>query len=123
MKSIKDNLTVTETLAPAAHTATVHGTGVDLADQRENLVQINVGTITDGTHTPALEESSDNSTFTAVAAADMVGAFGNLASNVGQKVGYIGHLRYIRVTVTVAGATTGGVYGSQVITGGRKKPQ
>lgn len=108
-------------LAPAARTATVNGTGVDLANRDAATVVFQVGTITDGTHTPKVQESADNSSFTDVAAADLVGTLAALASNVNQKVGYIGTKQYIRAVSTVAGASTGGVYGAIVIRGASKK--
>lgn len=119
-KQIQD---VVNSLAPAARTATANGTGVDLANFDSATAVLVVGTITDGTHTPALQESDDNSTFTAVAAADLIGSLSVLASNTNQRVGYRGVKRYVRVAVTVAGATTGGVYAAVVTRGdGRKQP-
>lgn len=123
MKAIIALYTAALALAPAARTASVNGLTVDLANQRENLVEVQVGTITDGAHSVALYESSDNSTFTAVAAADQVGTFVPLVSTTTQKVGYIGSKRYIRLQTTVTGATTGGVYGATVLTRGRHQPQ
>lgn len=99
-------------LNPGAKTATANGTGVDLQGKYAAEVVFLVGTITDGTHTPSLDESDDNSTFTACAAADMSGSLAVLASNTVRIVGYLGSKRYIRAKSTVAGATTGGVYGA-----------
>lgn len=110
-------------LAPAARTATANGTGVDLANFASAAVVFSVGTITDGTHTPKIQESDDNSTFTDVAAADQIGTLAALASNTNQRAGYRGSKRYIRAVSTVAGATTGGVYAAVVIRGdARKQP-
>ena len=104
-------------LGPAARTATANGTGVDLAGYRATMVVFNVGTITDGTHTPKLQESDDNSSFTDVAAGDQSGTLAALASNVNQEISYLGSKRYIRAVSTVAGATTGGVYAALVLRG------
>ena len=123
MKAIHQTITQSTTLAPAVRTATANGTSVDLADSNGNALMIQVGTITDGVHTPSLQESSDNATWNNVAAADQIGTFAALASNVNQKVGYIGKKRYIRAVITIAGATTGGVYNAFVIESGiRKQP-
>lgn len=123
MKAIKDLFTIFASLRPAARTATASGSTVDLANQLSNMVVFEVGTITDGTHTPTVEESdASGSGFTTVAAADLVGTLAALATNTDQKVGYIGKKRYVRAVVTVAGATTGGVYGAHVITQPRKLP-
>ena len=117
LRDLKPNLDVVQALAPAARTATVNGTGVDLRGYDAAMVVFHPGTITDGTHTPSVEESDDNSTFTAVAAADLAGTLANLASNTIQRVGYRGVKRYIRPRVVVSGATTGGVYGAEVVRG------
>lgn len=120
---IKQTQDVQNSLAPAARTASANGSGVDLANFASATVVFVVGTITDGTHTPSVEESDDNTAFTAVAAADLIGSISALASNTNQRVGYRGTKRHLRAVVTVAGATTGGVYAGVVIRGdGRKQP-
>lgn len=77
------------------------------------------GVVTDGTHTPTIEESADGSTgWATVAAADTVGTLAALATGVVQRVGYIGIKRYIRAKVTVTGSpATGAVMGAMVIRG------
>lgn len=96
---------------------------MDLRGYESATVLIESGTITDGTHTPKLQESDDNTTYTDVAAGDLIGSFSNIANNSIQEVGYKGTKRYIRVAVTVTGATTGGVYGATVVRGHpRSKP-
>lgn len=117
MKDLKNNLTVAQSLAPAARTATENGTGADLAGYEGVVVVFDVGTITDGTHTPSVQESNDNTTFTDVAVSDLIGTLSNLASNTVQTIGYVGTKRYIRAVSTVAGATTGGVYSATVVRG------
>ena len=108
-------------LAPAARTASANGTGVDLAGYEGALIQAVVGTITDGTHTLAVEESNDGTTFTSVAVTNLQGSFAALASGVNQKVGYLGTKRYIRVNATVTGATAGGVYAVVVVRGNPRR--
>lgn len=115
MRDLKNNLSEATSLAPAARTATANGTGVDLKGFGAAEVFFNVGTITDGTHTPNVQESDDDSTYTDVAAADLEGTLAALASNTNQAVGYKGSKRYIRAVSTVSGATTGGVYAAVVI--------
>ncbi|MEU0584580.1 hypothetical protein [Streptomyces sp. NPDC006132] len=124
---IKSHLSPAQSLRPAARTASANGVGVDLANYDAAVVVIDAGTWTDGTHTFALQESDDNSTFTAVAAADLDGAAPvfNDANDDDQvyEIGYHGIKRYLRVAVTVASATTGAVYSATVIRGkGRVKP-
>lgn len=115
---LRNNFDAVTTLAPAARTATINGTGVDLAPVLGSMVVFQAGTITDGTHTPSVQESADNVTFTGVAAADLEGpALVNITTNSIQRIGYKGVRQFIRGVVTVAGATTGGVYGAIVIRG------
>jgi hypothetical protein len=102
-------------LAPQARTASANGTSADLAGYRGAICVLAVGAITDGTHTPKLQESNDNASFTDVVAADLEGTFAALATGVNQAVGYKGRQRYIRAVVTVAGATTGGIYGAVLL--------
>jgi hypothetical protein len=110
-----------QSLAPQASTATRNGASVDLAGYLSAILVILVGVITDGTHTPSLQESDDNSTWTNVAAGDLEGSFANLASATQQIVGYKGRKRFIRPVITVSGATTGGVYGAALLRGGAQQ--
>ncbi|MBI5427265.1 MAG: hypothetical protein HZA02_03175 [Nitrospinae bacterium] len=116
MRDMKNNVDAVTSINPAAQTATVNGAGVDLRGFESAMVVFHPGTIADGTHTPKIQESDDNSAFTDVAA-DQQGTLTALASNTVQRVGYIGSKRYIRAVSTVAGATTGGVYGALVLRG------
>lgn len=107
-------------LAPAARTASANGTGVDLTGFLSAMVEIVTGTITDGTHTFAVEESDDNSAFTAVADANLLGTEPAIVAaddNVVKRIGYLGSKQYLRVSVTVATATTGGIYGATILRG------
>lgn len=120
---IKQTQDVQNSLAPIARTASANGTGVDLTNFASSTCVFVVGVITDGTHTPKLQESDDNATFTDVGAGDLIGSLAVLASNANQRVGYRGNKRYVRAVSTVAGATTGGVYAAIVIRGdARKQP-
>lgn len=109
-------------LAPAARTTSANGSGVDLQGYESASALFVAGTITDGTHTPKLQESDDNSTFSDVEAGDLIGSFSAVTSSSGgdsvQEVGYLGSKRYIRVAVTVSGSpSTGGVYGAVIVRG------
>lgn len=118
---LKNNLDAKQSVAPAEHAASVNGTGVDLQDSHGVMVHIHPGTITDGTHTPKLQESADNSSFSDVAAADLVGSFAAIESDTLQRIGYIGSSRYVRVVVTVSGAQNGGAYGASIVLGAPRK--
>ncbi len=76
------------------------------------------GAWTDGSHAFAINESDDNSTFTAVVAADIqpgseVGVYGTATTFVSitaatttvQRIDYIGKKRYVQVVTTESGAT------------------
>jgi hypothetical protein len=121
MRDFAHSVGAVHSLAPAPRTATANGTGVDLLGYGAAAVLATVGAWTDGTHTLKLQESSDNSTWTDVAAIDLAGAFTPVSSaagqNASQKVSYIGNRRYIRAVLTVAGATTGAVVGVLVLRG------
>ena len=105
----------TQSIASAAKTASTNGSAADLAGYNCAWVLFNVGVITDGTHTPKLQDSADNSTFADVAAADQAGTLAAFTSSTVQRVSYTGSKRYLRAVVTVAGATTGGVYGVTIL--------
>lgn len=118
-----DHLTK-ETVAIATHAASVTGTTVDRTNGehemfRSALILVHTGTVTDGTHTVEVQESDDNSTWTAVADAHLEGtepAIGSADDNKVYELGYMGYKRYLRVNVTVSGApATGGEYGALVV--------
>lgn len=122
MKDAYSNLLVKNTLTPAARTATANGTTVDRAEDssmfQDALVVIAVGTVTDGTHTFEVQDSEDNSSWAAVADAYLQGSEPAVITSNDEtvyEIGYKGLKRYLRVAVTVATATTGGVYGATVI--------
>lgn len=117
MKDIKSIIDVVQSVAPAAHTASSTGSSANLQGYQAAMAIVSFGTVTDGTHTPKLQESSDNSTFTDVAAGDLIGSFAAGASSTVQRVGYIGGLQYIRVVITVSGATTGALSGADIVRG------
>jgi len=126
--TVYNSVLVQQTVTQANRTnGTVNGTAIDLwsntvGDQvfRSALAVVQTGTITDGTHTVEVQESDDNSSFTAVADADLQGtepAIGAANDNVVYEIGYRGTKRYIRVTVVTSGATTGGTFGAVLILG------
>lgn len=122
--NLYDSAAAALTQSPAARTATANGTGVDLKGYETAIAVVQFGTWTDGTHTPSLEESDDNSSFTAVAAADMEGSFTAVSagggSNTVQTVGYKGRKRYIRVKLTLSGTTTGALSNALIV---RSRPR
>lgn len=127
MQDLYNEISVAQSLPPAARTASATGTAVDLANFDAAVVVVETGTVSDGTHTIEIQESADNSTFAAVDDAELQGtepAIGPADDNKVYEIGYLGTKRYIRVAVNVAGATTGGVYAAHVVRGrARKMPK
>lgn len=110
MSDAKSNVSVAQSLVPASRTTTVNGTGVDLAGFDAAVVVLDLGAA--GGTTPSftfeIQESSDNSSFTAVAAADLDSGqpAAVTAGAAVVKVGYRGIKRYLRAAITAATGTT-----------------
>lgn len=130
-RSLYNTLVAKPTIAAALYDETVTGSTVDrLADgdaARSAMVVVNVGVVTDGTHTIEVQDSPNGSDWTAVAAEFLQGAEPAITdANDAQvhEIGYTGHQRYLRAVSTVSGSpATGGVYSAVVLLGwGRKLP-
>ena len=100
-------------LEAKAYAATTNGSSVDMAGAEGLALVINAGVCTDGKYVVTLEESADNSTFTAVAAADISvdtsATINAAADQTTQVIGYIGDKRYVRPVITESSAGTTGV--------------
>ena len=97
-------------LAPSARTANTNGTGIDLITGDGLCSAIIVsGTITDGGHTIAIQESdASGGTYSAVTPVQTIIATTN---NTYQVVSFQRTKRYVRATTTVTGSpSTGGIY-------------
>lgn len=112
-----------ESLAVATRdtNTTVNGTSVNRIQSndvfRVATVIVHAGTVTDGTHTIEVQESDDDSTWSAVADADLQGTEPAIsASNTGPvfEIGYTGAKQFLRVSVTTASATSGATFGALV---------
>ena len=122
IRDLLRNVLVSQSLSPATRTnGTATGSAVDLSGYDAAVVTVSFGAYTDGTHTPSLQQSMDNSTYTACAASDLDGTFsavsGTAGGNTLQQVGYIGTQRFVAVVMTTAGATTGALSSASVIAG------
>jgi hypothetical protein len=122
--TMQDDTSARPSIAPLLRSAnaTVNGTGVDLQGTgnffRTAMLLVIAGAITDGTHTFKLQESDDNTSFTDVAAGDLQGtltAVTTANANTVQRQSYTGSKRYLRASVTTAGATTGGTFGAVIL--------
>ena len=109
MRDLKNNLDGVGSIDPASITATTNGSGVDLRDYDGAMIVFQAGTADTGngdeTYTPSVEESDDNSSFSAVAVSDLEGALVNMTANSVQRVGYKGAKRYVRAVLTLGGTT------------------
>lgn len=122
MRDAYSNVTLRETLAIATRTASSNGTGVDRATNgslfQDAMVVVHTGVITDGTHTIEVQESDDNTNFTAVATSELQGVELTIVAADDNKlfvIGYKGQKRYLRAALTAAGTTSGGTLGAQVL--------
>lgn len=126
MKDPYSGLLVKQSLTPAARVnGTVNGTAVDRAEDdsffQDALVVVSTGVITDGSHAISVEHSDDNSIWAAVPAADLQGVAPTIVAADDNKifeVGYQGRKRYLRVVAVTSGATTGGIFGADIIQAG-----
>lgn len=111
----------TKSLDVGVKTASANGASADLRGFHSCLVIVDSDLWTDGTHTISLEDSDDNAAFTAVPASNIIGSTpvidGATKDDQAYKFGYSGGKRYLRVITTVAGATTGAIYGSMIVPG------
>lgn len=102
---------VEESIRPQVATADVDGQSVDLRGADSVLIAVSVGAMTDDASdsTVTLEESDNNSDWTDVADADILGTEPTLAADTAYQFGYIGQARYVRATFTLGTATNAAV--------------
>ena len=103
LRDLVNSLSVVETLAPASRNAAANGAGVDLRGFDSAAVVIERGAEggTSPSFTFEVQESDDNSVYTAVADADLDGTE-PVVTEAGTpvKIGYQGNKRYIRAAIT-----------------------
>lgn len=116
MKDLKSNVDAKVSINPGVHNSDQTGSTVDLSGCNSAIAVIMSGTLTDGTHTPKLQESDDDSSWSDVSSDDIEGTMAALGANAVVRHGYKGAKRYVRVYVTSTG-TTGCAYGACVIRG------
>lgn len=120
MRDHANNLTMRPVIAPAANTdlgtTPLVGSIIDRSGYETLTYAIITGTLSDANATYAvlLEESDDSgmSGATAVADTDLIGTEADAAFNYGddgetRKLGYVGDMRYTRLTITPTGADSG----------------
>ena len=95
-------------LTAVANGEDVAGTAIDRQGSDGLEIIFQVGAYTDGSVTPLIEESDNNSDYTAVADADLTNTEASAALTAAgvSSIGYVGFKRYVRATaVTAAGST------------------
>ena len=135
MKDLANNISAVQSLAPAVRTSDTNGTGVDLQGFESATIIVDTGaegvTFSGSVKIDfKLEESSDDSTYTAVTSATAVtdgtvdsnGVFLTLDDNAETpqiaSIGYVGGARYIRVVADFTGShSTGTPVAASVIKG------
>jgi hypothetical protein len=119
-----DSTLLRRTIAPAVRTNGTHnGAAVNFGTGGFDsaIVAIVTGTITDGSHAVAIEDSDDGATgWGAVPAGRLVGSPPTVVAANDDTVFEIGVTpakQYLRVSVTTTGATTGGLLAAVVVAG------
>jgi hypothetical protein len=115
-----DDTAARQTLAPAVRTnGTVTGNAIDARGYQVAMVIVSAGAITDGTQTIAVQDSDDGSTNWQPYAGQTQGSVPTLATAQQNAVYRLAldtiPRRYLRVNITVAGATTGGAVGATIL--------
>lgn len=119
MDALHDQLYPIPTIHPGAKTTSVTGSGVDLLGYQGAEILVPVGAYTSYKHVCALQESDDDSTYSAVDSGDIQGTQPTISgvSNTVYHFGYIGTKRYIRLDTTGSGSGSGVIFGAVVIRG------
>jgi hypothetical protein len=109
-KDLHNDISITTAIAltAVADGEDVAGVSIDRqgSDGLEFIFQ--VGAYTDGSVTPLIEESDDDSDYTAVADADLTNTEASAALTAAgvSKIGYVGSKRYVKATAVTAAAST-----------------
>ncbi|MGH3679093.1 MAG: hypothetical protein ACRDT2_02020 [Natronosporangium sp.] len=125
---VYDDVVTRRTISPAVRAnGTVNGVAVDRAANggaEEAIVVVTTGTITDGSHAVAVEDSDDGSTgWVAVPAGQLTGTPPTIADvndDAIYEIGVAGSRRYLRVSVVTTGATSGGAFSAVIVLGGSR---
>lgn len=95
-------------LTAVANGEDVAGVAIDRKGSEGLELIFQVGAYTDGSVTPLIEESDDDSTYTAVADADLTNTEASAALTAAgvSSIGYVGFKRYVKATAVTAAAST-----------------
>jgi len=120
MQDLKNNIKVSAALNIAAITSntTINGNSVDLLGYNGATFVISSGARTDGTFTPLIVDSDDNSIFAAVDDKFLIGLEADAAisaANTLKKIGYVGSKRYVQLRIVSTSVTSGATLGASAI--------
>lgn len=123
--TVYDSTLVRPTVSPATRAnGTVNGSAIDRSlngGAEEALVVIQTGTITDGSHAVAIEDSdTGTSGWVAVPAGQLQGSAPTVVAANDDTIFEVGvgaSRRFLRVSIVTTGATTGGVIGAVIVLG------
>ena len=138
MKDLANNISIIQSIAPVVGTSDTNGTGVDLQFFESATAVVDTGVEGDTLSTSVkidfkLEDSDDNSTFTAVTSSlhvtdgsvDSNGIFLTLDANAETpqvtSIGYVGGKRYLRVVADFTGTHSNGTPIAATIIKGRPR--
>ena len=126
MRDQKNDLALLVGLAPieiASDTATVTAI-IDRKNYESLTFAIQSGVVQDGAYAILIEDGDDSalSDNAAVVDAELIGTEANAAfaltdDGVTKTIGYIGHKRYVRMTITSSATTNGGLFSVAAILG------
>jgi hypothetical protein len=119
---LKTNFSFLRLFGAAARAATANGTGVDCKDLEGPLTAVvEAGVCTDGNYDFTIEESSDDSTYTAIT--PYKGTFATITSaadELVQTVQFKRSKRYVRGVITESSAGSTGVVCAMLLIGRKK---
>ncbi|MFC4768736.1 hypothetical protein [Effusibacillus consociatus] len=127
-KDLYNNVSPAQSIRAQAVAAVLNGTGVNLSGYESATILIDLGTFagTTPTATIKIQESSDDATYTDVAAADLLG--GALPATIDTtndetvyKRGYIGSKKFVRVIVSSIAGTGASLPMSAVVVRGHAR--
>lgn len=123
MRDSYHNISAVTAIPPQVLTASaVDSSVIDLLGFNSVTFVVEAGSITDGSYAISVKEgaAADGSDGTTVAASDLLGTLPNFAAsddNKTKRFGYAGSQRYLKITLTPSGATTGGHFAAVAVLG------
>lgn len=102
------------TTAVISSDTTTAGPGINVSDKSSLLFTFHAGVYTDGTYTPNIQDSDDNSTFADIDDDHLIGteAAAALTTNGVSSIGAHTFKKWVRARIVSASTTTGATIGS-----------